>query len=135
MSRISRISILFISTFASLVGFSIPFSDFRLPENTVVCSILQDTKCEWKQNWKNAEGVRRELDAGKPPIQLFYFCKENRTETCGIWLDENEKPIEDAPTTDRLSGEAFIIEKMGLHVLGDYMKFPEEKGDKKLIIE
>lgn len=48
---------------------------------------------------------------------------------------QNEKPIEDAPTTDRLSGEAFIIEKMGLHVLGDYMKFPEEKGDKKLIIE
>ncbi|KAF1765181.1 hypothetical protein GCK72_005133 [Caenorhabditis remanei] len=100
-----------------------------------MCSILQNTKCEWKQNWTNADGVKRELDAGKPPIQFFYFCKGNRTENCGIWLDENLQPIETSSTADRLAGETFIIEKMSIQILGDYVKIPEEKGDKKLIIE
>uniref|UniRef100_A0A8R1DGX2 Uncharacterized protein n=1 Tax=Caenorhabditis japonica TaxID=281687 RepID=A0A8R1DGX2_CAEJA len=111
------------------------FSDFRLPENTIMCSILQETRCEWKQNWTNAEGVRRELDAGKPTIQFYYFCKGKRTENCGVWVDESNTPIKDSSHEDRLAGENFVIEKMEIKILGDYVKIPEEKGDKKLIIE
>ncbi|EGT33820.1 hypothetical protein CAEBREN_08625 [Caenorhabditis brenneri] len=93
------------------------------------------TKCEFKQNWTNAEGVRRHLDAGKPEIQFFYFCNENRTENCDQWVDENNVPIESSSKEDNLVNETFTIEKMSIQILGDYVKIPHEKGDKKLIIE
>ncbi|CAI2337289.1 unnamed protein product [Caenorhabditis sp. 36 PRJEB53466] len=104
------------------------FSDFRIPINTVLCSILQNAKCEWKQDWSRAEGVRRELDAGKPPVQFYYFCNGNRTEKCGVWLDENKEPIAGhVGTSDRLIGDTFVIEKMSIQILGRYVKIPEEK--------
>ncbi|CAP32252.1 Protein CBG13358 [Caenorhabditis briggsae] len=93
------------------------------------------TKCEWKQNWKNAEGVKRKLDAGPSGVQYFYFCKGERTENCGVWVDEENKAIENYDSNDRLTGDVFVIEKMGIPVLGVYAKFPEEKEDKRLIIE
>ncbi|PIC44128.1 hypothetical protein B9Z55_004604 [Caenorhabditis nigoni] len=117
------------------VKFSIEFSDFRLPTNNILCSILQNTKCEWKQNWKNAEGVKRKLDAGPSGVQYFYFCKGERTENCGVWVDEENKQIENYDSNDRLNGDVFVVEKMGIPVLGIYAKFPEEKEDKRLIIE
>ncbi|EGT49364.1 hypothetical protein CAEBREN_22941 [Caenorhabditis brenneri] len=117
------------------VRFSMEFSDWRIPANTIMCSILQNTKCEFKQNWTNAEGVRRHLDAGKPEVQFFYFCNENRTENCDQWVDENNVPIESSSKEDNLVNETFTIEKMSIQILGDYVKIPQEKGDKKLIIE
>lgn len=55
-----------------------------------------------------------------------------------VWKREefqNNEPIADTSSLDRLVGENFIIEKMDIKILGDYVKIPEEKGDKKLIIE
>uniref|UniRef100_A0A8R1IHA8 Uncharacterized protein n=1 Tax=Caenorhabditis japonica TaxID=281687 RepID=A0A8R1IHA8_CAEJA len=51
------------------------------------------------------------------------------------WMRLSNTPIEDSSHEDRLAGENFVIEKMEIKIFGDYVKIPEEKGDKKLIIE
>ncbi|CAB3404796.1 unnamed protein product [Caenorhabditis bovis] len=110
------------------------FSEFDARPDLLICSVLHE-KCEWKQNWKRADGIRRDLYFGQPKTQFYYFCRENSTENCEKWVDENGSQIEGTSEIDGIVNGYFVIPNMSLNVTGSYRKIPEEKSDLKLIIE
>ncbi|CAI5441374.1 unnamed protein product [Caenorhabditis angaria] len=110
------------------------FSDFRAQFSSYTCSILQE-KCEWRQEWSKAEGVRRELDIGRPKIQFYHFCKTSNIKPCDQWVDEKNEIVNGTSETDHLLADFFVIENLGIHSTGVYFKFPIGENDKKLIEE